>query len=231
MIRVLVDTLSTLLAGQIPVDTAYGLGEQRDTDQGRRPVVTIAGGQARILPQDADGDVSYWRVIGAVNQTRADIGEACAGIQWTFRLRLVYMLDRSHVACDNLAGRLGDIMIGLKTAARSLESTLQAVSVECSDVQAEVDTTRAASQEFPGLLLPLQKVLAYVDINVVVQGKEECFTDCPNLEYDPCADCECPPVAGCTIDVVIRVDGNVVQTLNGLDPCETQTYNVAITYS
>lgn len=35
----------------------------------------------------------------------------------------------------------------------------------------------------------------------------------------------------CTIDVVINVDGEEVETLTGLDPCEAQTYNINITYS
>jgi hypothetical protein len=43
---------------------------------------------------------------------------------------------------------------------------------------------------------------------------------------------ECPTAPGaCTIDVVVNVDGTQVQTLDDLNPCEAQTYNISITYS
>lgn len=41
----------------------------------------------------------------------------------------------------------------------------------------------------------------------------------------------CDGVSACTIDVIVSVDGTEVETIEELDPCEDQTYNINITYS
>lgn len=46
-----------------------------------------------------------------------------------------------------------------------------------------------------------------------------------------CLDCDGSGGTSCTIDVVVNVDGEEVETLAALDPCEDQTYNINITYS
>lgn len=51
------------------------------------------------------------------------------------------------------------------------------------------------------------------------------------LTEEQCECIECTGGGSCTIDVIINVDGEEVETLTGLDPCEAQTYNINITYS
>lgn len=228
MIDLLISLLDTRLASSLPVDTRYGLCERVKTDQGERPVKYTGGGQMVHVVEDASGNVSYWRVTGPVRQSRADIGEACSGIEWRFPLRLVFFLDRASEVCDGISKAVGDVGIALKQSERAAEDAIGAVSVSLTDARSETDATRAAQNEAPGLILPPQRAMCYVDVEVVAKGNEACFNSCDATAYDPCADC--PGTGdGCTdMDITVNVNGSFVQTVS-IDPCVANTLNINIT--
>ena len=228
MIDLLTSLLDTRLASALPVDTRYGLCERIKTDQGERPVKYTGGGQMVHVLEDASGNVSYWRVTGTVQQSRADIGEACSGIEWRFPLRLVFFLDRASEVCDGIGKAIGDVMIALKQSERAAESAIDAVSVSLTGARSEIDSTRAAQNEVPGLILPPHRAMCYVDVDVVAKGNEACFNSCDAEPYDPCADCG-EPGEGCTdMDITVNVNGSFAETVSA-DPCVNNTLNITIT--
>lgn len=227
MIDRIIDILDARLAAAIPVDTRWGLCERVKTDKGERPVKYVGGGQARHVVEDSNGNASYWRVTGPIQQQRADIGEACSGIRWDIPMRLVFLLDRSTEVCDGISNAVGDVMIALKGSERQIETAVSAVSASLTAARAESDSMRAAQSELPGFVVPLQRAVVTVDVTVSVEGAESCFESCNVTAYNPCADCG-DPGEGCTeMDITVNVNGSFVETVE-IDPCLANTLNIVI---
>ena len=118
-------------------------------------------------------------------------------------------------------------MIALKQSERAAESAIDAVSVSLTGARSEIDSTRAAQNEVPGLIIPPQRAMCYVDVDVVARGNETCFNSCDATAYDPCADCGDPGEGCADMDITVNVNGSFVQTVS-IDPCEANTLNITI---
>lgn len=179
MIQQILSILDAAANGAMPIHERIGLAEMRSVDGKMRPTYYLGGTDAKQIVEDHNGSVSYWRMLGPIRQTTAEsrMFLACAGIKRTYPLRLVMFMDRSDQVCSNLASAVGSSSSAMIGSDLAIGTELHA-NAEVFTTNIELDPVRTASQELPGATLPIQKAMAYVDVNVEIQGEPRCFDEC-----------------------------------------------------
>lgn len=226
MISRILDSIEAVIAGRFPEHTRFGLAQQWPTEQGVRPFQMVGGGQGVPILDDSNGNLSYWRITGKIEQRRT---EQCDEVVWVLPLRLAYLVDATSDTCDDIPAAMLEIMLQVSAMESAVQTAILGASVTMLSIGAEVGTIRAAAAESPGLIPPPQKAFCYLDMVLSVQGTEECLQICDGDPYDPCADCG--DGSDCPYSGVVNIDGIQAATFGPFDPCENNTLNINITYS
>lgn len=198
MIARILDSIEAVVSGRFPAHTRFGLAAQWPTDGGIRPFELVGGGQGRPILEDSNGNLSYWRITGKIEQRRTD---QCDEVTWILPLRLAYLIDATSDTCDDVPAAMLDIMLQVGTMERAVQTAIQGASATFLSIGAEVGTIRAAAAESPGLIPPPQKAFCYLDMTLSVQGTEECLQICDTEPYDPCANCGDGPCEDATVEI------------------------------
>jgi hypothetical protein len=203
------------------------------------------------IANDNAGTFSYWRINGQIREQAEQSTTTCANVfTATYPLRYVAMVDRDGCGGVETARAAATAIRGTE---RDLRTSLGANLVEVPSVSVNVDSAVVARQEG---LPPIEpgKALLSIDIQLAVTGRASCFDPCDNggsflcriieaqtwakikacmseAQIDAATDDLCDGGTSCTVDVVVSVNGEEVETLPDLDPCEAQTININITYS
>ena len=175
MIGAIIHSLEDAIADRLPAHTRFGLVEQWNTDQGLRPIQYQGGGQGAVVLQDASLDLSYWRLRGPVEQRT---GDNCDEVNLLYPLRLVFLVDRTSDVCADVSGALGEIMLGIRLMERAVQTAIPGASASIVSMRAEGDTSRAVATEIPGIELPPQRALAFIDIALSITGDTDCLSNC-----------------------------------------------------
>lgn len=175
MIGAIIHSLEDAIADRLPAHTRFGLVEQWNTDQGLRPIQYQGGGQGSVVLQDASLDLSYWRLRGPVEQRT---GDNCDEVNLLYPLRLVFLVDRTSDVCADVSGALGEIMLGIRLMERAVQTAIPGASASIVSMRAEGDTSRAVAAEIPGIELPPQRALAFIDIALSITGDTDCLSNC-----------------------------------------------------
>ncbi len=128
-----------------------------------------------MVLQDASLDLSYWRLRGPVEQRT---GDNCDEVNLLYPLRLVFLVDRTSDVCADVSGALGEIMLGIRLMERAVQTAIPGASASIVSMRAEGDTSRAVAAEIPGIELPPQRALAFIDIALSITGDTDCLSNC-----------------------------------------------------
>lgn len=250
MIDALINILDSASA-VVPVAKRSGLAELRPNPTGGTyPVKHVGAGEYQPVADDMGGTWSYWRLLNdGITSEAADVMEGCSGLRYTMRLRLVMYVARDG-PCEDITKAMTTITNSVRANTRVMRTALRAVNVSVQS--ATLVTGGVYDSEFgkTGANIPTGKQLIAIDFALIVLGTEACILTCgdvvdltcaiidkaSNAKVEECLGAEriaeiCGGTDSCPMTVVIRVDGDVVDTLNDIDPCEDQTYNINITYS
>lgn len=174
MIATIIDSIDGVVSGRFPTHTRFGLVEQWPTNDGVRPF-KISAGQGVPVLEDINGNLSYWRLTGKIQQSRT---EQCDEVVWGIPLRLAYLLDATSDQCASVPDAMLEVMLSIGAMERAVETDVPGSSVRVVSMGSEVGTIRAIAAEAPGIIPPPQKAFVYVDISLTVQGTTECLTQC-----------------------------------------------------
>jgi len=202
------------------------------------------------IANDNAGTFSYWRINGQIREQAEQSTTTCANVfTATYPLRYVAMVDRDGCGGVETARAAATAIRGTE---RDLRTSLGANLVEVRSVSVNVDGAVVARQEG---LPPIEpgKALLSIDIQLAVTGRASCFDPCENggsflcriieaqtwakikacmseAQINAATDDLCDGGTSCTVDVVVSVNGEEVETLPDLDPCEAQTININISW-
>lgn len=223
MISRILDSIDAVVSGRFPTHTRFGLAQQWPTDEGVRPFQMVGGGQGKPILEDRNGNLSYWRITGKIDQRPT---EQCDEVVWVLPLRLAYLIDATSDTCADVPSAMLEVMLGVGAMERAVETAIPGATARAISIGAEVGTIRAAAAESPGLIPPPQKAFCYLDMVLSVQGTETCLQICDGDPYDPCADCG--DVSDCPYSGVVNIDGVQAATFGPFDPCENNTLNIVL---
>ena len=201
MIQVLIDAMDQA-AAVVSVSTRNGLCELRPSASGgRMPVKSAGGGEFVPVAEDVRGTLSYWRLLSDVVSERADVVEACEGLRYTMRLRLVMMVDRSG-PCEDITSALTSVANNVRGNTRAFRTALRAASVTINSTTFVVNGV-ALSEFGSERVLPTGRDIVAVDFAVSVLGTSGCLLGCTDAEeftvVFPAT--PCPPIRLCTDDL------------------------------
>lgn len=255
MIQQIITVLDAAASGALTVHERVGLAEMREVNGRMRPTYYVGGTDARHIVEDSKGSVSYWRMVSPYRQTNADANvqkiSACGdALKRTYYLRYVVFLDRSDEVCSNLPGALGQVGSALMRASDPIDEALLLLSATVMPTSTEADTVRASGSEFPGGTVPIQKAIAWIDVQVEIQGEPACFDECDPVTVTIGSFCEqvqsstADALEACMTDEQIAAicgsaqdcgDLNIQITVEGqaqapfiIDTCVDYTVNVSV---
>lgn len=247
MISTIIEALDLAASENVTVAARNGLAELVN---GVGPA-TYNGTDWTPIANDNAGTFSYWRLNGQVREQADESTTTCGNVfTATYPLRYVAMVDRE--ACGGIeAARAAATAI--RATEKALRAALGANLVEFRSVSVNVDSSAVARSEQLPELEPNKSLLS-IDVQLAVTGRASCFGPCEDAgtflcrvieaqtwarikacmteaQIEAATDDLCDGSGGCTVDVVVNVDGVEVETLTDLDPCEAQMVNINITYS
>lgn len=253
MIQQIITVLDAAASGALTVHERVGLAEMREVNGRMRPTYYVGGTDARHIIEDSNGSVSYWRMTSPYRQTVADASvlSVCGdALKRTYYLRYVVFLDRSDEVCSNLPGALGQVGSALMRASDPIDEALLLLSATVMPTSTEADTVRASGSEFPGGTVPIQKAMAWIDVQVEIQGEPACFDECDPVTVTIGSFCEqvqtstADRLLACMSDAQIATicggavtcgDVTILLTVEGqveapfvIDTCEDNTVNISV---
>lgn len=255
MITQAIEVLDAAASG-LPVAKRNGLAEQVQRGDSIIPAVYVGGGDLVNVATDLSGTWSYWRQTSKVTTTPQAAFTADRVERHTVTLRLVALLDRANEVCGNIPGVLQSVSSSLAGSYKALQTALSAyrVQVRATDLNSNSDEVYREELARAGVgRVPTNRALIAIDVRLEVDAKVGCLPGCGEIiPVTPGTPCEIiaartwPQVKGCMtegqidaaiadlcdggscpVDVEIRFNGVLVQTLNDLDPCEAQTINIS----
>lgn len=162
------ELIEILDAAGIPVATRNGLAQ---TINGQ-PAVHSGSGQFVPVTADNSGTWSYWRINGQASASKADIGEACMGVNLSLPLRYVAWVDRDECS-DAIVGSVN----AMRLAGKSIKDAIGAATVSIERASWGIDT--AWAQEYsPAPPIAPSRMLVNIDLSVRIIGSEDCMSGC-----------------------------------------------------
>lgn len=166
-----------LLAANLQVHAKWGLAEQAQTQRGIRPMVRTGQGEMKSALEDFHHSLSYVRCTAPIRIVAGDGMKGCDDTERrTCSYRIVVVAKRTDGICEDLTGALLTAQSAIKTA--DLKGAIGADIVTVTSVGIDSDGLRVVSSEAPGLDLPLEWAMGYIDLTIEVIGEPECFTNC-----------------------------------------------------
>lgn len=210
---------SILTAANLQVHTNFGVVEQVQVPgQGIRPMKHVGGADMKFVLEDFNHSLVYIRETQPQRVGAAKMYIGCDNSEKrTFGYRIVILANRADSICENLSGALLGAQSSIANA--DLRGATGADFVNVTGVTTESNGLRVVQSEAPGMDLPLQWTMGYIDLTVEAIGEPACFTDCAVTE---------PISAECPYTITIMLDGVQVGTAGPFDPCVNNTLNIVL---